>query len=400
MSNALTAHLTPDLAIRPEAVATSADGSGQYTGVWITAVAAGLMGIGAVMTFSASTSIDHPPVVWPIWQHDAIRQLTFVTAGLFAMLVVSRVPYMIWSVGRGYGALFLLVGSLAICGLVLVPGLGVEVNGAVRWLRIPGTGFRFQPSELVKGALPIFLANWVVYRVDIRCFWRGLLPIVMIIGVCVGGIGLEDFGTAALLAGVSGCLLLVAGARIWHLLLMVLPAIPAFGYLLMSRSHRMERLLIYRDPFQDPAGKGYQVIQSLCTIVSGGWWGRGLGNGFGKGYLPEARNDFIFAVICEELGVVGAAAVIALLITLMWLGRRVVVKSSDPVGRLLALGIILTLGFQAAMNIAVVTASVPTKGIALPLVSAGGSGAIFLGALVGVLANVARRTSLQTAPRE
>ena len=170
---------------------------------------------------------------------------------------------------------------------------------------------------------------------------------------------------------------------------------PAFGYLLWSRPHRIDRLLIFVDPWSDPEGKGYQIIQSLCTIASGGWWGRGLGSGFVKGYLPEARNDFIFAVICKELGVIGAGAVIGLLIVLMWQSHRVIRRCVAPVGRLLAFGITLTLGLQAAMNIAVVTASVPTKGISLPLVSAGGSGAIFLGALVGVLANIARSSGMK-----
>jgi cell division protein FtsW len=136
------------------------------------------------------------------------------------------------------------------------------------------------------------------------------------------------------------------------------------------------------------------VIQSLCTIASGGWFGNGLGQGFVKGYLPEARNDFIFAVICEELGMIGATAVIGLLIALMWQGRKTIIRCIDPAGKLMALGIVLTLGLQAAMNIGVVTVSIPTKGISLPLVSAGGSGAIFLGALTGILASIAR-----TGPR-
>ena len=131
-------------------------------------------------------------------------------------------------------------------------------------------------------------------------------------------------------------------------------------------------------------------------IASGGWWGRGLGHGFVKGYLPEARNDFIFAVICEELGMVGAATVILLLVSLMWKSRHVINQCVDPAGRLLAFGIAMMIGLQAAMNIAVVTVSVPTKGISLPLVSAGGSGAIFLGALVGILANIARSSPART----
>lgn len=368
------------------------------TSVWIVAVAGGLMAIGAVMTFSASTSIDHPLVIWPVWETEAIRQLAFVTTGLVAMLVMTRVPYTWFSLGRGYLALVLLVLALGVTTLVFVPGLGVASHGAYRWLKIPGTASRFQPSELVKGALPIFLATWTAYRIDVRKFWTGLLPMTIVIGVCAGFIGIEDFGTAALLALVAGGMLLVAGAKIWHLAFMSLPALPAFAYLIVSKSHRIDRLTIFRDPFQDAAGKGYQIIQSLCTIISGGWWGRGLGNGFVKGYLPEARNDFIFAVICEELGIVGAIAVIGLLLTFLWLGRSVVVRCPDPAGRLLAFGIVLMFGAQAAMNIAVVTASVPTKGIALPLVSAGGSGTVFLGALVGVLANIARRSG--SAPPE
>lgn len=368
------------------------------TSVWIVAVAGGLMSIGAVMTFSASTSIDHPLIIWPIWATDAIRQLAFVTVGLIAMLVMTRVPYTLFSAGRGIVALILLLMALGVCCLVFVPGMGVEVKGAVRWLKIPGTGSRFQPSELVKGALPIFLATWTVYRVEVRKFWTGMLPMVIVTGICAGLIGREDFGTAALLALVAGGMLLVAGAKVWHLFLMVLPALPAFGYLIIDKPHRIDRLKIFLDPFQDASGKGYQVIQSLCTIISGGWWGRGLGNGFVKGYLPEAHNDFIFAVICEELGIVGAIAVIGLFITFLWLGRSVMRQCSDPAGRLLAFGIVLMLGGQAAMNIAVVTASVPTKGIALPLVSAGGSGTVFLGAMVGVLANIARRAGLP--PRE
>ncbi|HPD31650.1 MAG TPA: putative peptidoglycan glycosyltransferase FtsW [Phycisphaerae bacterium] len=395
MSDALTMEMDPALS---ETESLTAEERAHATSVWIVAVAGGLMAIGAVMTFSASTSIDHPLVIWPVWETDAIRQLAFVTAGLLAMLLMTRVPYTWFSLGRGYLALILLILALGVASLVFVPGLGVASHGAYRWLKIPGTTSRFQPSELVKGALPIFIATWTVYRVDIRKFWTGLVPMGAVIALCAGTIGIEDFGTAALLALVAGGMLLVAGAKIWHLLLLTLPAVPAFGYLIISKSHRVDRLTIFLDPFQDATGKGYQIIQSLCTIISGGWWGRGLGNGFVKGYLPEARNDFIFAVICEELGIVGGIAVIGLLLTFLWLGRSVVFRCPDPVGRLLAFGIVLMFGIQAAMNIAVVTASVPTKGIALPLVSAGGSGTVFLGGVVGVLASIARHSG--SAPPE
>ncbi len=385
------------------------------------------MSIGAVMTLSASASVDRPILWWALWKSPAIRQLLFVGAGLLAMLVATRIPYRIWSAGRRefIPALLFLLLALGTLALVFVPGIGVMVNNARRWIQLgPVTlGIRFQPSELVKIALPIFLACWMTAvgsavgpacRAGLsrprsrpaggtyRCagtqsvvripFWRGLFPAVIVIGISVAAVGIEDFGTAALLAAVAGAMLLVGGAKLWHLCLMALPVVPAFGYLLMSRSHRMERIMIFRDIWRDPQNKGYQAVQSLSTIAGGDWWGRGLGRGFVKGYLPEARTDFIFSVICEELGIIGAAAVIALLMVLVWQGLTLIRRCPDPMGRLLAFGIAFTLGLQAAINIAVVTVCVPTKGIALPLVSGGGSGVIFLGALVGVLANIARHS--------
>ncbi len=368
----------------------------------IVAVVAGLMGIGAIMTFSAGSSADHPLVWAEFWKSASIKQLMFVGAGLLAMLVMAQIPYRVWCAGRGTFAAVLLLMAIVTLGLVFVPGIGVEVNNARRWVQIgpSSLGLRFQPSELVKAVLPLFLATWMTYRLDIREFWRGLVPVIGVIGICLGGVGIEDFGTGALIALVAAAMLLVAGARWWHLALMSLPAVPVFIYLLLSRSHRMERLMTFLDIWRDPERSGYQAIQSLCTIASGGWWGRGLGRGFVKTYLPESRTDFIFAVICEELGIIGGIAVVALLITLVWQGLAVVRRCDDPVGRLLAFGITLTLGMQAAINVAVVTVSVPTKGIALPFVSAGGSGAIFLGASVGILASIARRPSNPAAAAE
>lgn len=364
---------------------------GRVRSASILGLAAGLMAIGAIISFSARTGGGSVEITQPWWESTIIRQLAFVTAGLAAMLLAARVPYHIWFAARGRMALIPLLFGMITLGLVFVPGIGVEVNGARRWISIPGVGLQFQPSEVVKVALPIFLASWLVYRRDIRRFWRGLLPVALVIGFCTAAVGIEDFGTAALMAAVAGAMLIVAGARWWHLAIMAMPAIPGFLWLIVSRPHRIERLKIFLDPWADPEGSGYQIIQSLCTIASGGWWGRGLGGGFVKGYLPQAHNDFIFAVICEELGIVGAIAVIGLFIAFMWQCRGVLVRCISPAGRLLAFGIAMTLGLQAALNIAVVTSSVPTKGISLPLVSAGGTGAIVLGAVVGLLANLARK---------
>jgi len=212
----------------------------------------------------------------------------------------------------------------------------------------------------------------------------------MMIGLSLGIIGKEDFGTAALLVCVSGAMLLIGGARIWHLCLLACSAAPVFWYLLHNRTHRAGRLTSFRDIWADPEGASYQVVQSLCAIASGDVHGRGLGRGFVKSYLPEARTDFIFSVICEELGMIGAIAVIALFFAFLWQCRLIIRDCADPMGKVLAFGIAMTIGIQAVMNIAVVTVSVPTKGISLPLVSAGGSGVIFLGVLVGVLASISR----------
>ena len=358
----------------------------------VVAIAAGLMGIGAVMTFSAIAVSDKPVIGWPFWEYPALRQLLFLAGALIAMLVMTRIPYGIWGLKRGWPAIACMAIGLFACGLIFVPGIGETINNAKRWISIGPSayGLRFQPSEIVKAALPIFLAEWICVRADIRLFWSGFVPTILVIGACVGLVGIEDFGTAALLGAVGGTMLMIGGARWLHLIMLVLPTLPAFAFLLISRSHRLERLWIFLDIWKDPEGKGYQAIQSLCAIASGGWGGRGLGAGFVKGYLPAARSDFIFYVICEEFGMVGAVAVIALLIALIWNGRSIFMRCQDPLGKLMALGITLTLGFQAVINIAVVTVSVPTKGIALPLVSAGGSGAIILGALVGILASIPR----------
>ena len=377
--------------------------------VMIIATAVGLMGIGAVMTYSASARVGSTAVssfaAESLWKSMVFRQIMFVVGGLLTMVIVSRVPYRIWTAWGGKFALVGLIVAIGACGLVFVPGVGQVINGARRWIRLGG-GLTLQPSELVKIMLPIFLATWMTRGVrrgrdgelelvgskqtNIQHFFAGLVPIVVMIGLSLGIIGKEDFGTAALLVSVSGAMLLIGGARIWHLCLLACSAAPMFYILLHSRSHRTGRLMTFRNIWEDPQGAGYQVVQSLCTIASGGLYGRGLGRGFVKSYLPEARTDFIFSVICEELGMIGAIAVIALLFAFLWQCRLVVRDCADPMGKVLAFGIAMTFGIQAVMNIAVVTVSVPPKGISLPLVSAGGSGVIFLGVLVGVLASISR----------
>ena len=365
------------------------------TSTTITIVASALLALGVVMVFSASASLTTPPITENVLKNSAIRQAMFTFGALLALLISGVCPFEFWRIRKGslfQPAIYLLLITLALLAVVLV--VGEERNGARRWLPLGPASLclGFQPSEVAKLADVIFFAAYAAYLGKrVRKFWFGLLPALALLGMMGGLVGKEDLGTAALLALVGGCILLAAGARVWHLILLSLPGVAGFIYLIKMEPYRVQRLTSFMDPYADPLGRGYHQIQSLITIASGGWWGQGLGCCIQKyGYLPEGRNDFIFSVICEELGIVGGIAVIALFAILLWHGRKAVVAATTDFGRLLALGATLTIGFQAAMNIAVVTVSVPTKGIALPLVSAGGSGVILLSILVGLLVNVAR----------
>ena len=213
-------------------------------------------------------------------------------------------------------------------------------------------------------------------------------------GLLIGLTGIEDYGTAALMGLVMLALMFLGRARWTHLGLMCLLAAVAGTVLVLVKQHRIDRIQAFFSKVPDTTGAGYQINQALLAIGSGGWFGRGLGAGVQKyGYLPQDNNDFILAIICEELGVVGGIVVVALFLTLLWRGWRIAVHAPDRFGRLLAVGLTLTICLQAAMNIGVVTKSIPTKGISLPFVSAGGSGVVFLGLAAGLLAAVGRRRS-------
>ncbi len=367
------------------------------TGTAIIVIVTTLMTVGVVMIGSASASLDRSVLRLEFWATSFGRQLLFVTGGFATVLITAAVarralhwPRKAWAVLAWLAFLLTTVALVA----VLVPGVGKEVNGARRWIPLgpESMGLRFQPSEAAKLGLIVVLAVMLSRRREqVRSFWRTLLPCAAVLGVFVALVGREDFGTAALLATVGGCMLLAGGCRPHQLLLLAVPAAAAMVHLIVSHPYRLERLVAFRNIWADPRGIGYHPIQSLVTIASGGWFGRGLGAGVQKyGYLPESRTDFIFSVICEETGIVGGVVVILLFVALLWLGGRAVVHAPNALTRLLALGVTLAVTLQAVMNIGVVTVCMPTKGIALPFVSAGGSGIAFLGAGIGLLAAVAR----------
>jgi cell division protein FtsW len=320
----------------------------------------------------------------------AFALLTFVTVGCldYTRLAPAGVPP--WRVP----ALWIVVAAALLCAAVLVPGLGKSVNGARRWIMLGAV--QIQPSEVAKWSVVVFLAWWLSRRpLNLDKFFTGLLPTLVPIGVLCLLVVIEDFGTAALIGLCAFTMLLAGRVKLWHLAIVIPPALAAAFWFVRSEPYRWARTVSYLDPWAAPEKEGYHMVQSLLSFSSGGFLGRGLGNGVQKlGYLPEDTTDFIFAVICEELGIFGALMTIALYLGVVYVAWQIIkdkrADASNAFGRLLAFGIASMLGLQAAINVAVATVSVPTKGLSLPLVSAGGSGLVITCAALGILYSVAR----------
>lgn len=293
----------------------------------------------------------------------------------------------------------LLLASLATLAGVLL--FGHRANGAKRWYRF-GSLLSFQPAEAFKLALVLYMADFLAREQErVRTFLKGFVQPVLITGVAFILILLQpDFGTALLIAVVTFAMLFVAGIRLIHVVPAVLASAPLVAYMVIKVPYRWKRILAFLDPWADPQGVGYQAIQSLMALGSGGAAGRGLGNSRQSlAFLPEAGNDFVLSIVGEELGLVGCGIVLFLFALLFWYGVRVALRATDLFGTLLAFGITFTIGLQAVVNIAVVTCSAPTKGIALPFVSAGGSSLVTSLAAVGILLNVASHVEGEAGPR-
>jgi cell division protein FtsW len=361
-----------------------------------------LMAIGAVFVFSASANVTQDIELHRFYEYTSLRQSLFFVLAVIIMWLTSCINYRRLDMSKGLllsPATYLLGLSVVLLFVVLIPRFGAEINYARRWLRIPvgPAHISFQPSELAKWALIIFLAGLGRrYGEKLRIFSSGFVPACLVIGVVAGLILIEDFGTAVLVFVLSFLMLIIAGVRWLH----ILPPIPfaagAFTFAVLSSPARKQRILAFLHPDRWADSINYQPSQSLIALGSGGMLGKGLGMGICKyGHLPEDTTDFIFSIICEELGFIGAASVILLFIAFVWLGVIVIVRCRDPFGQLLAAGIVLAVGIQAAINIAVVTVVVPTKGIPLPFVSAGGTSLLLSAAAVGVLMNIAKQSGTE-----
>lgn len=344
-----------------------------------------LLSIGLLMVYTSSTAVAEAD--FQNRYHFAQRQALWALLGIGSMIIISRIPPWTW---QRYARPTLL-GVLLLLVLVVIPGVGIYRLGARRWL---GAGpAQFQPSEFAKFALIIFLADYLSGRPrEIGQFWRGLFPALFVVGLIFGLVMLEpDLGTSLTLAGTAFLMLFAAGAQIWQLA--ALTALGAVGVFILARidAERWSRITTYLNPWADPTDSGYQIIQALLAFGSGGLFGVGLGRSRQKFfYLPERHTDMIYAVIGEETGFIGAALVLLLFLAFAWRGYRIAVQAPDRFTSLLAAGVTSLITLQAAMNIAVVTASIPSTGIPLPFLSYGGTSLLITLSGVGILLGVSR----------
>lgn len=343
--------------------------------------------IGLIMVYSTSAVVAEidPHMKSPYF--FVKKQLVWVLLAGAAMLLCLEISYRT-IIRYGYHifgfALLLLI-------LVLIPGIGIEYNGARRWIRFGGMGF--QPSDAMKLAAIILCAKYIEENaVWLKHFYSGFLPIFGVLGFACFLILLEpDFGTACFVMLICTILLRVGGIDWRHMLPVTIAALPIITIMVIYKFHHISsRINTYLNPDMDPLGKGYQIRQSLMALGSGGLFGVGLGWSKQKlFFLSEESTDFIFAILGEELGFLGTAAVILLYTLFVYYGFQVVRRAPDIAGMILSLGIVISIAIQSIFNIAVVTHTIPAKGISLPLISFGGSGLVFSMMGVGILLNIA-----------
>ena len=357
-----------------------------------------LLALGVIMVLSASapSSLSKNGSSYTYF----IRQFAFAISGIFLMLFISKIDYRKYQ--KHYWLIYII--SVSVLLLVLVPGLGKTVNGATRWIKIPGLG-QIQPSEITKIGLIIFYAGYLTdHKKELTDFWRGFVKPLLLLAIPILILyKIQNHLSCALVISiVTSVMMLMAGARVLHFAAAGGVGALGLGLLLVKGitsvakedSFRLDRIKTFFDPWSDATGTGYQMIQSLYAIGSGGLFGVGLGNSKQKYlYIPEPQNDFIFAILAEELGFAGCVLVIFLFAVFTWRGILTSMKAEDMFGSLLAIGITTLVGIQAIINIAVVTASIPTTGMPLPFFSYGGTALWILLASCGVLLNISRSTA-------
>lgn len=344
-----------------------------------------LLTVGMIMVYSASA-------VWATYKFDdafffAKRQIFFAGIGLIAMFTIMNVDYWFW---RKHAKSIIIICFLLLI-LVLIPGVGLVRGGAQSWLGVGA--FSIQPSEFMKFAMIAFLAKYLSEnQKNITKFKQGLLPSLSLVLLAFGLIMLQpDLGTGAVMVGTCIIMIYISGAKSSHFIGLGLLGLGGLVALIISAPYRIKRITSFLDPWSDPLGSGFQIIQSLYAIGPGGLMGLGLGESRQKFfYLPEPQTDFIFAILSEELGFIGGTFVIFLFSILLWRGIRVALGAPDLFGSLLSIGIIGMIAIQVMINIGVVIGLMPVTGITLPFLSYGGSSLTLMLVAVGVLLNISR----------
>lgn len=340
---------------------------------------------GVVMIFSSSY---YKTMTSESFHYDMFyflkRQSIWAVLGIIAMVFCMNVPYNFW---KRFARLAYWISNFF---LILLPFVGIEAGGQKRWLGVGS--MQFQPSEFTKIAVILYLSLYVMEHRKEMANIKGFLRACLVLLIPVALIAVSNFSSALLVGLMGATILFIASPRIWYFGAAIAGMAPlcALAILLPQFRYRLTRITTWLDPWSDPTGDGFQTIQSLYALASGGLFGLGLGQSRQKTFLPEAYNDIIFAIICEELGIVGAALVILLFAVLIWRGIRIAMNAKDTYGMLVATGITAVIAFQSIINMGVVTNTIPNTGQPLPFVSYGGTSLLFLMAMVGILLNISR----------
>ena len=324
------------------------------------------------------------------------RQVMFAVLGLIGLVIAMQIDYRYL---RRLSPL-LMLGALVALGAVLLPGFGVEANGAQRWIQV-GSLPPLQPSEFAKLAVLIYMAAWLSSRGDtLRDFSLGVLPFVGMVGL-VGALVLAepDLGTAMMIAIITGTLFFIAGARLVHVIALAGSGVFATLLLIVTGGYRMDRILSFTSAESDPTGVGFQTLQLLVAFGSGGVWGMGLGVSRQKFfYVPGSHTDGVLAIVGEEIGLVGVLVVLGLFLVLFWRGWTIMRRAPDTFGSLLVAGVLAWFAFQLLINVGGVTRLIPLTGIPLPFLSAGGSSLLVSLVAIGLLLSVSRYAVLEAEP--
>lgn len=370
-------------------VSSTARGALRQPDYWLLTIILIMVMFGTIMVFSSSFAIGVREEGGDGY-YFLTRHVVYLMIGLAGMLIAMSIDYHVW---RKVALPGLLIVMVVLLGMVVFPSIAPEVWGASRWVQIGPVSL--QPSEFAKLGLILYLASWLASKgMRVREFNYGLIPFAVLMGLLVGLIMLQpDLGTSMLLAAIGLSMFLVAGANLFHLGLVTSVGGAAFLVLALTTAYRRDRILVFLNPDGDLRNLGWQLAQAKLAIGSGGLFGVGLGASHQKfAWLPAAHHDAIFAVIAEELGLIGAGFVLILFIMFAWRGYRVAMRAPDSYGALVAVGIVTWMIVQAAINIGGITTTIPFTGIPIPFISYGGTSLIVSLVAIGILLNISRQT--------